>query len=127
MAAKKAQSKAPAASASMDSKAMWGWLHVISGLTAAVAGAFSFENTYLAWALILVGVLVGLFFTDTEDLTNFGVRYLLTGAVINVFSAVPVVGMYISGFVGGFFTYLGPVALVTLCMWFWKKYFANMM
>jgi uncharacterized membrane protein len=106
---------------------MWAWLYVIGGLVAALAGAFAFQNQFLTWALILVGILVGLFFNDTEDLTNFGVRYLLLGAVASALGGVPAVGSYLSGFFGGFFAFLGPVALTTLCVWFWKRYFASMM
>lgn len=131
MATKKSQSKTqakPAAtSEGMDTRSMLKWLYIIGGLVAAVAGALSFQNDILTWVLVLIGVLVGLFYTDTEDLTNFGVRYLLLSATFNVLSAVPAVGTYITGFFGGFLVFLGPIALLTLFMWFWKKHLAPMM
>jgi hypothetical protein len=76
---------------------------------------------------VLAGVLVGLFYMDTEDIKGFGIRYLLLFAVSGALGQVPAVGQYLSGFFAGFLGFLGPVALATLFMWFWKKYFAGMM
>jgi uncharacterized membrane protein len=135
MATKKSQSKTqakPAAtsqsSEGMDTQSMLKWLYIIGGLVAAVMGMFpSFQNDILTWVLVLIGVLVGLFYINTEDLTNFGVRYLLLAATYSALSAVPAVGLYITGFFGGFLGFLGPIALATLFMWFWKKHLAPMM
>ena len=131
MATKKAQTKSPAApsspaSSSNNMGATWKWLYIVGGLVAALTGAFSFQNDILTWVLVLAGVLVGLFYTDTEDLTNLAVRYLLLGAVSGVLGGIPAVGSFLSGFFGGFYAFLGPIALATLLMWFWKKYFGNM-
>jgi len=134
MATKKSQSKAqakpaaaPQASAGSDSRAMWRWVYVGGGLVAALAGAFSFENQILTWLLVLAGILVGLFYADTEDVTNTGVRYLLLGAVYNALGFVPAVGPFITGFFGGFFAFLGPMMLALLFMWFWKTVASRMM
>lgn len=129
MATKKSQPKAqvqPATSQGTDSRAMLRWLYIIGGLVAAFAGAFAFQNQILTWVLLLIGVLVGLFYTDTEDLTNMGVRYLLLNAVYSALSAVPAVGLYITGFFGGFLAFLGPIALLTLFMWMWKTHLSPM-
>ena len=134
MATKKSQSKAqakpaamPQASAGMDSRAIWRWVYVLGGLVAALAGAFSFENQFLTWALMLVGVLVGWFYGDTEDLTNTGVRYLLLASVYNALATVPAVGTIITGFVGGFLGFLGPMMLALLLRWFWNSVVSRMM
>ena len=116
-----------AKSTDMGMGTIWKWVYLIGALVAAVAGALSFKNDILSWVLILAGVLVGLFFMDTEDLTNFGVRYLLLGAVAGVLGSVPAVGTYLSGFFGGVFSFFGPVALATLFMWLWKKISGMMM
>lgn len=134
MATKKSQSKAqakpaamPQANAGMVSRATWRWVYVLGGLVAALAGAFTFQNQFLTWALMLVGVLVGWFFGDTEDLTNTGVRYLLLYVVYNALETVPVVGVFITGFVGGFLTFLGPMMLALLIRWFWNSVVSRMM
>jgi uncharacterized membrane protein len=106
---------------------IWKWVFIVGALVAAVAGAFKFQNQILTWLLILAGVLVGLLWRDTEDLMGFGIRYLLLAAVAAALDAVPAVGPYLTGFFQGFVGFLGPVALATLVMYFWKKYFASMM
>lgn len=110
-----------------DTRTVLKWLYIIGGLVAALTGAFNFQNEILTWVLVLIGVLVGLFYMDTEDLTNFGVRYLLLGATYSVLSGVPGIGGFVTGFFGGFFNFLGPIALFTLFMWFWKKHLAPLM
>jgi hypothetical protein len=120
----KAQAKpaaAPQASASTDSRAVWRWVYVGGGLVAGLAGAFTFQNQFLSWVLILAGVLVGWFFADAEDVTNSGVRYLLLYVVYNALETVPFVGVFITGFVSGFLGFLGPMMLTTLFRWFWSR------
>lgn len=123
MATKKAQSKA---SASGDNSAMWKWLYVAGVVVAGVAAAAGFANDILTWVLILVGILVGIFYFDSDDLMNFGLRYLILSAVAGALSAVPAVGSYITAFFGGFVSFLGPVVLTMAVMFFWKKYFGSM-
>lgn len=106
---------------------MWRWVYLAGGVIASLAGAFAFQNQFLSWALILAGVLVGLFYIDTDDLTNFGVRYLLLAAVYSALSTVPAVGLFVTGFFGGFLAFNGPVALATLVRWFWDRHFARML
>ena len=125
MATKKAQSKAAPAS---DNSAMWKWLYVAGVVVAGVAAAVPFANPILTWALILVGILVAIFYFGSDDLMNFGLRYLILLAVAAAapLGSVPLVGSYITGFFNGFAVFLGPVVLTMIVMFFWKKYFGNM-
>jgi hypothetical protein len=135
MATRKSPSKAQAkstpapqaTSTSPDARTSWRWVYVGGGLVAALAGAFSFQYQVLTWLLVLAGVLVGLFYIDTEDVTNTGVRYLLLAAVYNALDLVPAIGPYITGFVGGFLAFLGPMMLAMLFMWFWRSVMSRMM
>ncbi len=95
MPTKKAASKSAPAS---DMGTIWKWLFVIGALVSAVAGAIGFQNEILIWILILVGVVVGLLWRNTDDLMGFGIRYLLLAAVATALGAVPAVGGYITGF-----------------------------
>ncbi len=106
---------------------LWKWVFVVGALVSAIAGAFGFKNEILTLVLILAGVLVGILWRNTEDLMGFGIRYLLLAAVAGALGAIPAIGSYLSGFFGGFVTFLGPVALATLVMYFVKKYFGSMM
>jgi len=125
MATKKAQSKAAPAS---DNSAMWKWLYVAGVVAAGVTAAIGIANDILTWVLIAVGVLVGIFFFDSDDVQNFGLRYLIILAVAEAapFASVPLVGGYIDGFVSGFATFLGPIVLTLAVRYFWKKYFGSM-
>jgi uncharacterized membrane protein len=129
MPAKKAAPKTatPKKSQSSDMGEVWKWVFVIGGLVAALAGAFGFQNNFVTWILILAGVLVGLFWRDTDDLKGFGIRYLLLAAVAGAVNALPAIGPIVTGFFSGFLFFLGPVALATLFMYFWKKYVGGMM
>jgi hypothetical protein len=130
MATKKAQSKAPAASSSNDMSSMWKWLYVGGVVVAGLAAALNFTaaEPYLGWVLILVGILVGIFYFDSSDFMNFGLRYLIILALAAAapLVGVPVVGEFISGFINGFATFLGPIVLTMAVMFFWKKYFGSM-
>ena len=121
----KREGSKPAQSSDMDT--IWKWVFVIGALVSAVVGAIGFKNDILTWVLILAGVLVGLLWRSTDDLMGFGIRYLLLAAVAAALSAVPAIGVYLTGFFQGFVAFLGPVALATLCMYFWNKYFGSMM
>jgi hypothetical protein len=123
MATKKAQSKAAPAS---DNSAMWKWLYVGGVIVAGIAAAVGFANDILSWVLILVGILVGIFFFDSDDFMNFGLRFLIISAVVGVLSSVPVVGGYITAFLTGFVVFLGPIVLTLGVRYFWNKYFGSM-
>src|SRR3972149_1209515 len=94
MATKKSQSKA----ASSDSSAMWKCLDVAGILVASLAGAVGFQNDILSIVLALIGILAGLFYFDSSDLMNFGLRYLIVTAPAGALSAFPAVGGEIPGF-----------------------------
>jgi len=134
MATKKAQSKAPAASAkaapssnsSSDMSNMWKWLYVVAILVAAVAGALGFQNTILSIVLALIGLLLGLFYFDSSDIMNFGLRYLIVTAAAGSLGILPVVGTYLTGFFTAFAAFLGPIVLGMVIIYFWKKYFGSM-
>ena len=123
MATKKATSKAAASSSNMS--AVWKWLYVAGILVASVAGAAGFENIILSIVLALIGVLVGLFYFDSSDLMNFGLRYLIVTAAAGSLGVIPVVGGFLTGFFTAFAAFLGPVILAMVVMFFWKKYFGS--
>jgi len=73
---------------------------------------------------------VGFLYFDSADVQNFGLRYLILGTVAAASGAflgvTGMVGGYVSGFLGGFFNFLGPVVLAQIIMYFWNKYFGDM-
>lgn len=130
MATKKNQSKAPAkaapASSSNDMSSFWKWLYVAGILVAGITGAIGFSNDILSIALAVIGLLVGLFYFDSADLMNFGLRYVIVTFAAASLSVLPAVGAYITGFFTAFAAFLGPVVLGMVIMYFWNKYFGSM-
>jgi uncharacterized membrane protein len=110
----------------MDFKGVLKWVYVIGVLVASLAGAFSFHNDILMWVLMVVGVVLGLFYFDSSDLMNFGIRYLALGVAASALDKFVAVGPYITGFFQGFFGFVGPVVLAMIVMFFIKKYFGGM-
>lgn len=126
MATKKSSSKAAAPAPASNDMDMWKWAYVLGILVASVAGAINFSNEILSIVLALLGLLVGLFYFNSDDLMNFGLRYLIVTAAAGSLGLLPMVGGYITGFFTGFAGFLGPVVLGMAVMFFWKKYFGSM-
>jgi len=124
--------KSASSRASSGSSGEWAkWVYLIGVIVAGLAGAFaslvgSIQQP-LSWILLLAGILSGVFFLDAGDVVNFAIRFLLLGATAKALDMIPAVGPYFSGFFGGVFSFLMPVGLTLLVMYFWKKYFSNMM
>ena len=129
MPTKKSSAKQQARPAASDSNALWKWVYLIGLLVAGVVGALNFTalDPYLGILLILAGILSGIFFLDAGDVINFAIRFLLLVAVSRALDIIPVAGPILSGFFGGVVTFLTPVGLTLLVIYFWKKYFASMM
>lgn len=123
---KPAPSKAQPATAAGSA---WKWVYLGGILVAGLVGAFNFKaaDPYLGWLLILAGILSGIFFLDSGDVVNFGIRFLLLSAVWKALDSVPSVGPFLSGFFGGVLGFLTPVGLTVLFMYFWKKYISSLM
>jgi uncharacterized membrane protein len=122
---KKDKKEKEQSNSSTDVKTVLRWLYIVGILVASLAGAFGFSNNILSIVLAIIGLLAGLFYFDSADLMNFGLRYLIVTAAAGSLSVLPVVGTYITGFFVGFATFLGPVVLGMVIMYFWNKYFGN--
>jgi hypothetical protein len=109
----------------------WKWVYLAGVFVAGLAGAFNFTalDPYLGWLLLLAGLLVGFLYFDSADVMNFGLRYLILWALANAsptfLGAVGMAESYVTGFLQGFFNFLGPVVLAQVIMHFSKKYFAK--
>lgn len=99
------------------------WLYLIGMLIAVVVALIGFSNSWLSLLLVLMGILAAIFFLDSSDIVNFGIRYLLLTAVYGVLGEVPAIGSYLSQIFGAVVVFLGPVALTLLVVYFVKKYF----
>jgi hypothetical protein len=99
------------------------WLYLLGMLIAIVITLIGFSNSIVSLLLALMGILAAIFFLDSSDVVNFGIRYLLLAAVYTVLGQVPAIGTYLSQIFGAVLAFLGPVALTLLVVYFVKKYF----
>lgn len=99
------------------------WLYLIGLLIAAIAGLFGFANMWLSLLLVVMGILAAIFYLDSADLVNAGIRFLLLAVVKDAFTGIPAVGSYLGGLFNGVFAFLAPVMLTLLIVHFVKKYF----
>src|SRR5215208_6619223 len=74
------------------------WLFILGGVIAGLANTFSFQNEFLISALMLVGILVGIFYFDSDDVINIGLRYLIFVAVASSIGGFYKIGSYLSSF-----------------------------
>ena len=98
------------------------WLFILGGVIAGLANTFSFQNEFVISALMLVGILVGIFYFDSDDVINIGLRYLIFVAVASSIGGFYKIGSYLSSFFTGFSYYLGPIVLTLIVVYFVKKY-----
>ena len=108
-----------------DWRWMFKWVFILGGVIAGLANTFAFQNEFLISALMLVGVLVGIFYFDSADVINIGLRYLIFVAVASSVGGFYKIGPYLNGFLTGFSYYLGPIVLTLLIVYFVKKYILN--
>ena len=99
------------------------WLYFLGLLVAVIVALVGFQAIWLSLILMLLGIFLGIFYFDSEDIVHFGIRYLVLGAVYKVLDGVPAIGPYLTGIFGAVFAFLGPVVLTVLVVWFVKKYF----
>ena len=106
------------------------WLFIFGALTSGVTYALSpdtgtYQPDALIWTLMLIGVVVGIFYFDSDDVINIGLRYLIFGTVVGAVENFYVVGIHITNFLLGVRLYLGPIVLTVVLVYFVKKYFLN--
>ena len=99
------------------------WLYLIGLLVAGVVGLVGFSAPWLSIILVLVGILAAIFYVDTNDIVNAGIRFLVLAVVYAALDAIPAIGPYLNGFFAGVLAFLGPVLLTSLIIYFVKKYF----
>ena len=106
-------------------KWLFKWIFILGGVVAGLANMFGFQNEFLISALMLAGILVGIFYFDSDDVINIGLRYLIFIAVATSVGGFYKIGPYLNGFFTGFSYYLGPIVLTLIVVYFVKKYLLN--
>lgn len=109
------------------------WLFIVGGIAAGVMNVLVSNSTlspnaqyqYIVTALMVIGIFVGIFYFDSNDVVNIGLRFMIFSAVANSLSGFVKLGNYLAPFFMGFAYYLGPIVLTMLVVYFVKKYFLS--
>jgi hypothetical protein len=104
-------------------KNIFKWVYLIGMLVAVLAALFNFTPAWLTWILMLAGILVGVFYMDSDDVMHQGIRYLVLVAVASALDKFIAVGTFLTTIFTAVVGFLGPVLLTVLVMWFIRKYF----
>ena len=90
------------------------WAYLVGLVVAILTGLIGYSASWLGWVLMVLAVVAGLFFMDTSELTNYGVRYLTLFAVTAAFNAFPVVGPYVTAIAHAMVGFFGYIILTVL-------------
>ena len=104
----------------MDTKTIGKWIYLVGLLVAVVAALFGFSNQWLSLVLMVAGVLVGLWVSPTGSLTDAVIRYVGLTLVAGVLNSFIAVGSYVTAIVDAVVSFLGPVLLTALIVWYVK-------
>jgi hypothetical protein len=103
-------------------KFIFKWVYLVGLLVAIIAGLVSFSAAWFTSLLILAAVLVGIFYFDSADVLNLGIRYVaLTVTAVSLDKFVKV-GPYLTAIFMAAVHFIGPAILTVLVVYFVKKY-----
>ena len=98
----------------MDVKTIGKWAYLIGLVVAVLAALARVYNSWLSLILIVLAVVAGLFYMDTKELTNYGIRYLTLFTVTAALNAIPLVGPYVTAIADAMVGFFGPIILTVL-------------
>jgi hypothetical protein len=103
-------------------KTLFKWVYLIGLLVAVIASLASFSAPWFTSLLIVVGVLVGIFYFDSNDVLNLGIRFVaLTVTAVSLDKFVKI-GPYLTAIFMAAVHFIGPAVLTVLVVYFIKKY-----
>ena len=98
----------------MDIKTIGKWAYLVGLVVAILTGLVGYYAAWLGLVLIVLAVVAGLFYMDTKELTNYGIRYLTLFTVTAALHAIPFVGPYITAVAEAMLGFFGPIILTVL-------------
>ncbi len=108
-------------------KFLFKWLFVIGGIATGVVNALAINPdftipSFLIWVSVAIGIIVGLFYFNSDDLINVGLRFMIFSAAARSLPGESELVAYATAFFLGFSFYLGPIVLTIAVVYFVKKY-----
>ena len=103
-------------------KIIFKWVYLIGLLAAIVAALAKFSNDWFTSVLILVAVLVGIFYFDSDDVVNLGIRFVVLTVVAGSMDKLFGIGSYLTTIFVAAVGFIGPAVLTVLVVYFVKKH-----
>lgn len=107
----------------MDTKAIGKYSYIVGLALALLGSLFSLLPDSLAWIVVLLAVLAGLFHFDMDETKKSIIIVLGAAAVAGALGAIPAIGSYLDGFVSAYGGFMAPVVAVLLL----RKAYASLM
>ncbi|MBL8101316.1 MAG: hypothetical protein JNM02_02185 [Anaerolineales bacterium] len=106
------------------------WLFIIGGVATGVVNAMAINPeftipSFLIWVSVVIGVIVGVFYFNSDELINVGLRFMIFSAAARSLPGETELIAYATAFFLGFAFYLGPIVLTMAVVYFVKKYILN--
>ena len=105
----------------MDMKTVGKWSYLIGLVVVIVTALIGYSAGWLGIVLIILAVLTGLFLGDTNELTNYGIRYLTLFAAATALDAFPLLGPYVTTIAQAMLGFFGPIILTVLLVFNYKQ------
>ncbi len=120
----------PADIAATNWKFVLKWLFVFGGVATGVVNALAINPdftipSFLIYTSVAIGVIVGIFYFNSDDLINVGLRFMIFSAAARSLPGESEYVAYVTAFFLGFSFYLGPIVLTLAVIYFVKKYILN--
>jgi len=110
----------------MDMKNIGKWSY-LGGLGIAIVAALAgFSASWLGPLVIVLAVLAGLFFMDTEEVTHASIRYLALAILTAALDSFPAIGPFITTIAEAMLGFFGPLTLTVLLVFNYKQAMAWM-
>ena len=100
----------------MDSKMIGVWAFII-GLVLAMATVFFDLGSWVAQALIILGILVGIFHPIRKEVLPLGMVYLALTVAFSSMDELLFLGPIVTEIASAWVGFLGPVVLTAMLMW----------
>jgi hypothetical protein len=98
----------------MDMKTIGRWAYLVGLILAVVTVLVGYSADWLSILILVLAIVTGIFYMDTKELTNYGVRYLVLVVVAAALDAFPFVGPYVTDIANAMVGFFGPIILTVL-------------
>jgi len=105
----------------MDMKNIGKWSYLGGLVVAILAALLGYAPSWLSLVLVLLAVIAGLFFMETDEVTHAGIRYIALLAVAAALDSIPAIGPYITTIAGAMLAFFGPLTLTVLLSFNYKQ------